>query len=66
MRHPPQNNITGRTDRGDTLFADKYRFETYVFSSSGLTVYFTGIQPDKGRSGQILRPNLDWTKPCTQ
>ena len=58
----PRNNVLG-SDFGDTLTADRYGFETYVFSSQGLTD-FTGIRPDRGRSGRMLRSGLDWTKPC--
>ena len=54
----PGNNYEGNRF-GDTGYADKYNFQTYVVSRKGLGMYDPAT-----RTSSLLRPNLDWTKPC--
>lgn len=56
----PGNNAEGNP-LGDTGLADKYKFDIYVVSRSGLWMYSW-----EQKKEVQLRENLDWTKPCSE
>jgi RHS repeat-associated protein len=56
----PGNNAEGNP-LGDTGVADKYKFDVYVVSRSGLWTFSWEQKKDVQ-----LRENLDWTKPCSE
>jgi hypothetical protein len=54
----PGNNAEGNK-YGDTGYADLYNYQIYVMSRAGLGMYDPAT-----KQSSLLRPNLDWTKPC--